>query len=139
MNGPCPGKDEQLLMLTHGQVGFWARLSLTWHLRRCPACRARLQRFASLSSGLSLVLASPGGPRTLPFIAGLRVSVRSALLGAVLLLMIGSFIALRSAALASPTQPSMSPKPANAKHCDTAPKDPKKTRCGKHQVSLRRV
>jgi anti-sigma factor RsiW len=45
----CAGRDQDLLLLTHGELGAARRTFLEAHLRRCPRCREQRERFSILS------------------------------------------------------------------------------------------
>ncbi len=108
MSKVCVNKDERLLMLAHGQLGFLDQLKLRWHVRTCPKCQARFARYTSLSGALAMVMASPTGPRCLPLGAGKAIATRGAFMAGVILLLVGSFLVLRSSAEAT-TPPDRGP------------------------------
>lgn len=108
MSKVCVNKDERLLMLAHGQLGFLDQLKLRWHIRTCPKCQARFARYSSLSGALAVVMASPTGPRWLPMGAAKAVMTRGAFLAGVVFLLLVSFLALRSSAEAT-APPSQAP------------------------------
>lgn len=133
---PCQGRDEMLLMLAHGQLGLWQRVKTSLHARNCAHCKARLARYARLSGGLSLVLASPAGPRWLPSLANMRmIASRGVVVGGIIALLILGLWTMRRAAEANePPQPM--PSPAAAPHCATPAPVLKEARtgCGKKKL-----
>lgn len=62
--------DEALLLLVHGELPLSGQLRQYLHLAGCPACRARLQEYRSVSSQLAQGLAQPGHPPRLSAISG---------------------------------------------------------------------
>jgi anti-sigma factor RsiW len=45
----CQDREQDLLMLAHGELSLWRRLPLLAHLRRCASCRQRRERLADVS------------------------------------------------------------------------------------------
>lgn len=103
MKPQCELYDQDLLMLVHRQLGPWRTLVARVHVRRCPACRARLQRLEGLSLSLASGLRNP----RLGALA-LRPALRNGLAGvgllAVLLSLLG-WLASADAAAANPERP----------------------------------
>lgn len=76
--------ERDILAFIHGDLPPGKEIALRWHLRHCPACQARLQKFSSLSGALSIALASPVGRRWLrPLTLG-AIGLRTWLLIAIL-------------------------------------------------------
>ena len=123
MKSPCRVKDESLLMLAHGQLGWWSRMKTTLHARSCPVCREKLQRYSRLSHALSAVLASPNGSRTLPLFALRGGLVRGAFLTVAIFVLMAAFWTLRSNAVATE---SSAPAPT-----EVAP-----ATCGSHEKAV---
>jgi hypothetical protein len=97
----CEGRDELLLKFAHGQLGLWQRMQVRWHVRRCPACTGRLERFSMLSSALAVAMASGSGPRWLPSSGGVKWGVpRSVLLGGIIAILTLGLWSLRNSAQA---------------------------------------
>lgn len=119
MSRICVNKDERLLMLAHGQLGFFDQLRLRWHIRGCAKCQARYSRYTGLSGALAVVMASPAGPRWLPFGVTKAIVSRGAFLAGMVLLLLVSFVALRSSAEAS-SPPSAAPALAQPTDCSPA-------------------
>lgn len=118
MSKVCVNKDELLLMLAHGQLGFLDRVRLRWHVKSCPKCQARLARYSSLSGALATVMASPTGPRWISGPATRLVISRGAFLAGVVLILMLSFVSLRGSAEATVT-PEVAP---NLRlHCEPEP------------------
>lgn len=117
----CVNKDELLLMLAHGQLGFLDGAKLQWHVKSCPKCQARLARYSSLSGALATVMASPTGPRWIPGPATKLAISRGAFLAGVVLILMLSFFSLRGSAEATATpevQPTLRPQ------CESEPATP---------------
>jgi hypothetical protein len=119
---PCQGRDEMLLMLAHGQLGLVQRVKTSLHARNCPHCKARLARYAALSGGLSVVLASAAGPRWLPPIATMRIiASRGAIVGGIVVLLILGLWTMRRAAEANEPPPMPKPGTTGPGHCGMPP------------------
>ena len=56
----CENRDQDLLLLAHGELPLSRRLRVRIHLRRCTACQQRYQRWLSASTALAAVLHKPG-------------------------------------------------------------------------------
>lgn len=119
MNKPCQGRDELLLQMAHGQLGFFRRLQAQFHVRRCIACRERLARYSSLSNALAFAMISPSGPRWLPPLGTGRILMsRGAALGLVIVALMLCFWSLQRSAEAT-APPVVTPKaaPGSIDHC----------------------
>ena len=55
----CDPRDQELLLLAHGELPVGRRLRLQAHLRRCPQCRARFDEFVNTSVALAAALRDP--------------------------------------------------------------------------------
>lgn len=114
MNKPCAGMDEAIFQLAHNQLGFWNSIRVRFHVARCPNCRKRLSRYASLSQVLALALASPSGPpHRLPISRG--GAAKGAMYTLLLVVIIGSFWSIYRTASADSVPP-----PAKSAPCDPA-------------------
>ena len=67
--------DENILLLTHGELSAWRSLWAQWHLRRCPQCQARYAAFAQASAAVAAELRGPDAAPWHP--AAPAVSLRS--------------------------------------------------------------
>ncbi|HZT43434.1 MAG TPA: zf-HC2 domain-containing protein [Chthonomonadaceae bacterium] len=66
----CTDRDQDLLLLAHGELSPLRRLRLLAHLRRCPRCRARQASLAGVSAALAGAIRPPGkGPWSPPSMA----------------------------------------------------------------------
>jgi len=101
----CSGRDEALLLLAHGQLGLWQKVSLKLHARNCPQCRARLERYGKLSNALATVMAAPGGPRWIPWNAFKGLTPRGAFVSFLILAILISLWSLKGSAFASEPSP----------------------------------
>jgi hypothetical protein len=101
----CSGRDEALLLLAHGQLGFWPAVALKFHARNCPQCRARLERYGKLSNALATVMAAPGGPRWIPWNAFKGLTPRGAFVSLLIMAILLSLWSLKSSAFASEPSP----------------------------------
>jgi hypothetical protein len=60
MPHPCPISSEDIFLFYHRALGWKEYLSVGWHLRRCPTCRARCAALASVSGVLATTIREPG-------------------------------------------------------------------------------
>lgn len=66
----CTDRDQDLLLLAHGELPLLPRLRLLAHLRRCPRCRQRQADLAGVSAALAGAIRPRGrGPWTPPRMA----------------------------------------------------------------------
>lgn len=56
----CQSLEQDILLFAHNALGPVSRLRVSWHLRRCPACRARLGQAQNVSQTIANVLRPPG-------------------------------------------------------------------------------
>jgi anti-sigma factor RsiW len=62
---PCEDRDENLLLLAHGELPALRRGLTRLHLNRCPRCRERQEQLEAVSRVLAGALwrtTAPGGP-----------------------------------------------------------------------------
>lgn len=121
MSIPCQGKDERLLMLAHGQLGFFERIGILRHVKSCPSCRSRLARYERLSSAIAVVMASPNGMRVLPSLAFKSASIRSAFLALVIISIMALFWTLKGPAAAAGDPSSTHPTLKRCGHASASP------------------
>lgn len=55
----CEERDQDLLMMAHGELSWSARLRLTVHLLHCVNCRERYAQFVAVSSALARAIRDP--------------------------------------------------------------------------------
>lgn len=56
----CEKRDQDLLLLAHGELSLARRLLVQAHLIHCSSCRRRVKRLLTVSTALSTVLHSLG-------------------------------------------------------------------------------
>lgn len=86
----CEHRDQDLLLLVHGELPWWRRAATRWHLRGCSACRERHERYVALSAHFA-------GPVGLPTPIGARPRLTPLLLAGVLLAALAWAIVNRNA------------------------------------------
>ncbi len=62
----CDKRDQDILLLTHGELSPLRRAFTRAHLRRCSRCRQRKWQFDRTSMALSQAICSPDLPRWMP-------------------------------------------------------------------------
>ena len=53
-------KEQEILLLAHGELSLLQSFRLRAHLRCCIRCRERYARLSAVSSALAVTLAAPG-------------------------------------------------------------------------------
>jgi len=80
--------DENILLLTHGELSAWPALWTQGHLRRCPQCQARYAAFARTSAVLAAELRDPKGTPWQP--AAPLISLRFVMVSLTAFLLLGA-------------------------------------------------
>ncbi len=61
---PCAGREKDVLMLVHNQLGPFRALTMRAHLLVCPVCREKAESFHRLSTRLAVGLRRPNSGRS---------------------------------------------------------------------------
>jgi hypothetical protein len=76
-------RDQSLLLMAHGALPLWSRLTMQLHLRRCAVCRERVAQLAQTSLVLAAEVRGPLLPVWSPAQAMARARPRPVLWGIV--------------------------------------------------------
>ncbi|MGO8672886.1 MAG: anti-sigma factor family protein [Capsulimonadaceae bacterium] len=91
----CANRDQDILLLAHGELSVVRRLLVQIHLHGCPRCRERAMEFSAVSRRIAAAIRPADGPgwsmRTSPSAAAATMRIARAKLAAAWLAVLVAF------------------------------------------------